>query len=62
MHCSACAMDIDGTLEETEGIVGSRTSYAKSQAEVKFDDDKLNEKKVIERIQNIGYKTEIVSG
>ena len=30
MHCTSCAMNIDGALEDTEGVFNSETSYAKS--------------------------------
>ena len=29
MYCSACAMNIDGELEDTEGVEESNTNYVK---------------------------------
>ena len=55
MHCSSCAMDIDGILEDSEGVKESRTSYAKSETEVKFDDSKISEKDVLKIISSTGY-------
>lgn len=55
MHCTSCAMNIDGELEDTEGIKESSTNYAKAQTEVKFDSEKITEKKVIEIIKKVGY-------
>ena len=31
MHCAACSMNIDGALEELDGVIGATTSYAKEQ-------------------------------
>ena len=59
MHCASCAMDIDGELEDTEGVIESNTNYAKSQTEVRFDSDKIPENKIVEIIQQVGYSAEL---
>lgn len=56
MHCTSCAMNIDGELEDTEGVVEASTSYAKQQTEVMFDEDKLNTEKIAEIIKKVGYE------
>jgi len=61
MHCTSCAMNIDGELEETEGIKESNTSYAKSQTTVEFDEKKIDESKITEIIKNIGYKASLIN-
>lgn len=55
MHCTSCAMNIDGELEDTEGIKSSSTNYAKQQSEVEFDEDKINSEKIISIINSVGY-------
>lgn len=55
MHCTSCAMNIDGELEDTEGVKESNTNYAKQQTEVEFDDTKINLQKIIEIIKTVGY-------
>ena len=55
MHCTSCAMNIDGELEDTEGVVESKTNYAKQVTEVTFDADKLPPEKIIEVIKSVGY-------
>jgi len=54
MHCSSCAMDIDGELEDN-GVQESRTSYAKSTTDIKFDPEKISEDEIIQIIKRIGY-------
>ncbi len=61
MHCTSCAMNIDGELEDTEGIKESNTSYAKSQTEVEFDEKKINEDKVVDIINKVGYKASLMN-
>lgn len=55
MHCTSCAMNIDGELEDTEGVMESNTNYARQQTEVKFDADKVSENKIVEIIKKVGY-------
>lgn len=58
MHCTSCAFNIDGELEDTEGVVEPNTNYAKSQTEVKFDDDKISEDRILKIVNSIGYSAE----
>ena len=55
MHCTSCAMNIDGELEDTDGVKQANTNYAKSQLEVEFDESKITDKKIIEIIEKTGY-------
>ena len=59
MHCTACAMDIDGELEDTEGINLSNTNYAKEQTEVVFDELKIKEKEIIRIVSKLGYSVSL---
>jgi len=55
MHCTSCAMTIDGDLEDTGKVKSSKTSYAKGETEVEFDPEKINEKEILEIIKKTGY-------
>ena len=59
MHCSSCAMNIDFDLEDLEGVKSVKTSYAKQECEVEFDEDKINEQIVIQTIQKTGYQAQL---
>lgn len=48
-------MNIDGELEDLQGVVESRTSYAKMVTEVSYDDAMVSEAKIIKAITSIGY-------
>lgn len=61
MHCTSCAMNIDGELEDTNGIKESNTNYAKSQTEVEFDQEKVSDKAIIEIIKKVGYQANPIS-
>ncbi len=55
MHCSSCAMDIDGQLEDTKGVKQANTSYAKQCTEIEYDEHELDDKKIIGIIKKVGY-------
>lgn len=55
MHCTSCAMTIDGDLEDTEGIQSVKTNYVKAQAEVTYDEKKIKEENIVEVIKKAGY-------
>ncbi len=60
MHCTSCAMNIDGELEDTEGIKESETNYAKAQTKVTFDTTKISDKEIISIIKTLEYQAEVM--
>ena len=61
MHCTSCAMNIDFDLEDLDGVKSVKTSYAKQECEVEFDEEKVKEAIVVQTIQKTGYKAKPVS-
>lgn len=59
MHCTSCAMNIDMDLEDVQGIKSARTSYARQECEVEFEEDKANADLIIQTIQTTGYKAQL---
>lgn len=59
MHCSSCAMTIDFNLEDLAGVKSAKTSYAKQETEVEFEEDKLKLKIIIQTIQKTGYQARL---
>ena len=55
MHCTSCAFNIDGELEDTEGVKEAKTNYAKQVTEVTFDPGKVNVEKMQQIISGLGY-------
>lgn len=58
MHCTSCALNIDGELEDAEGIQSASTSYARQQVEVIFDPEKISIEKIRQIIKNTGYEVQ----
>ncbi len=56
MHCTSCAMNIDGDLEDyIKGVKASNTNYAKAETEVEFDEKKTNIDEILKQIKDTGY-------
>lgn len=60
MHCTSCAMNIDGELEDTTGVQKANTSYAKQVCEVEFDQEKLTETDITAIIKKAGYTANVI--
>ncbi|MGI8419525.1 MAG: cation transporter [Candidatus Levyibacteriota bacterium] len=59
MHCTSCAMSIDGDLEDyVKGVKSAKTSYAKSECEVEFEES-VKIEQVIAQIKETGYQAEV---
>ncbi len=56
MHCSSCSMNIDGDLEDLDGVMSATTSYKKQESKIEYDDSKVDEGQIKKVIENLGYK------
>jgi len=55
MHCTSCAMNIDGELEDTGKVKDVKTNYAKAQTEVTYDPKEISDEEIIVTIKKSGY-------
>ena len=56
MHCTSCSLNIDGELEEMDGVSEAETSYTKATTKVKFDPDQVTEDELRKVIERLGYE------
>ena len=61
MDCATCVINIDGILEDAEGVSEARTSYAKQITDVTFDSKKISQKKIVLLIAQAGYTSQVIS-
>ena len=61
MDCTACSITIDGELEDAEGVKKARTSYAQSQTEIEYEENKITPKQIATIIKQSGY-TAVLAG
>ena len=59
MHCSSCALNIDFDLEDLDGVKAAKTSYAKQESEVEYDEEKLEVEDLIKTIKKTGYTASV---
>jgi copper chaperone CopZ len=57
LHCTSCSLNIDGTLEDTEGVLNSSTSYPKSETTIQYDPQRTSEPELRKVIEKLGYTT-----
>ena len=56
MHCSSCEMLVKDSLEELDGVNTANADHKSGVISVDFDDNKVNEKDIIEVIKLEGYE------
>lgn len=59
MHCSSCAMIIDGDLEDIEGVKSAKTNYVKQECEVEFEEEVVQIEHIVKTIENTGYQAQV---
>lgn len=62
MHCTSCAMTIDGDLEDyVKGVKSAKTSYAKQECEIEFEEELVKLEQILEQIEKTGYKAQPIA-
>ena len=56
MHCASCALTIERALSREKGVKAANVSYVGNKASVEYDGKKTDEKRLVERVNKIGYK------
>ncbi len=59
MHCTNCAMRIEGIEDDLPGIKQVSASYQKGQMIVEFDEKKVTESEIIVAVKKTGYTAEV---
>ena len=60
MHCTSCAMSIDNTLEDLEGVYSSKTNYAKSITIIRYEPNLLTSNFILNSISKLGYRANVL--
>lgn len=60
MDCVSCAINIDGQLEDTEGVKEAITNYAKQQTEVTYDETKIDSETLATIVKIAGYSSSLL--
>lgn len=57
MDCASCGLNIERLLSGTEGVKSAAVNYTTEKGVVEFDETLVDEKKINETIEMLGYKT-----
>lgn len=61
MHCGNCARGIKAMLKRTPGVVSAEVNFEQKEANVEFDPSATTREKIVEAINNMGYKASLKS-
>lgn len=59
MQCSKCVAGIKAMLKRTPGVVAVEVSLEKKEAAVDYDTGKTTPEKIVEAINNLGYRAKV---
>ena len=61
MHCGGCASGITSMLKRTAGVIKAVVSFEEKSATVDYDSGKTSPAKIIETVENMGFKVSVKS-
>jgi len=61
MHCASCAMLVDLTLGDLEGVSSSKTDHATGETVVTFESGVVTPDAIMDAIRGAGYEAELAS-
>lgn len=56
MHCTSCALNVEETVKELEGVQDFKVSFQDMAGELTYDTEKLNLQAVERVIADLGYE------
>jgi len=56
MHCTSCGMNIDGELENHQGVLSASTSYAKATTQIIYNESLVSKNELKNIINGLGYQ------
>jgi len=55
MHCSSCAMKLEGIEDDLPGIIKIKASYHRQTLELEYDEAQVNEAQILQAVEHLGY-------
>ena len=56
MHCTGCSTRLEKVLNNVDGVEGAKVSLEEKKADIKYDETQVNEKELIEVVEDAGFK------
>lgn len=61
MHCTNCAMTLEGIEDHLPGILRAEASYRHARLVVEFDESKVDEARIEKEVERLGYKVSAIN-
>ena len=59
MHCASCQTRIEKVLSRTDGVYEVNVNLATGKMRIKYDENKLDSKKIEDKVKSIGFGAEL---
>lgn len=59
MHCASCQTRIEKVLSKTDGVYEVNVNLATGKMRIKYDENKLDSKKIEDKVKSIGFGAEL---
>ncbi len=59
MHCSNCALRLEGIEDDLDGVSSAKASYARQSMEVVYEDGKVSQAQILAAVKKLGYTASI---
>lgn len=56
MHCTGCSIRLEKVLNNVDGVESAKVSLEEKKADIKYDETQVNEKELIEVVEDAGFK------
>lgn len=56
MHCTGCSTRLEKVLNNVDGVEDAKVSLEEKKADIKYDETQVNEKELIEVVEDAGFK------
>ncbi len=58
MSCNGCAASIGRAVSRLQGVSNAEASFPNGSATIEFDEKLIPKQKIVDTIENLGYKVE----
>ena len=59
MHCASCSTLIEKSLKKLDGVKTSNVNFSTANANIEYDESKIDEKDFIKKIKDLGYSADV---
>jgi copper chaperone CopZ len=60
--CTGCAMDMENIMLGMHGVEEATVNYQDGIFSITYDPDEIEEKTIVKKVKNLGFKTKLLDG